>query len=79
MFLTATEARTKWCPFVRIEGSNRFDNTLNDGFVNTPSPYHCIAEECMQWREVRGHLKQGVLTAMKDHGFCGVGIKPDFD
>ena len=37
MFLTATEARTKWCPFVRIEGSNRFDNTLNDGFVNTPS------------------------------------------
>ena len=79
MFTSLEQARGKWCPFVRVEGSNRFNNTLTDGFANTRGPYHCIADECMMWRGVHGHLKHGVQEALSQHGYCGLSAKPEYD
>lgn len=33
-------ARTKWCPFVRIDNNNRLHNTMTDGFQNSEKMYH---------------------------------------
>jgi hypothetical protein len=79
MLTTVEEARGKWCPFVRVDGSNRFNNTKSDGFVNSPAVYHCIADECMMWRGFHGHLKLGAQRALHDHGFCALGIKPEIE
>lgn len=79
MYLSEEEARTRWCPFVRVEGSNRVLNMKTDGFTNAPQPFHCIASECMAWREVHvGHLKAGTGAALANHGYCGLCERPEF-
>ena len=58
---------------MRIEGNNRFNNALTDGFENTPEPYHCLAEKCMMWRENYSvHLKAHAGEAPAAHGYCGL-------
>jgi len=78
--MTKSQAREKWCPFVRTGSNNRVYNTLTDGVVNTPQLYHCVADECMAWRNVPlGHLKPGAAETLKEHGFCGLAGTPDLD
>jgi len=80
MFVTEKQARERWCPLVRVEGNNRFFNTMSDGFANAPSPYHCIARECMGWRELRGtHLKSGAMAGLEGQGYCGFAGRPEME
>ena len=52
MILTEEEARTKWCPFVRLgHGYNRLLlNGTEPGKV--PHTANCIASDCMAWQVV---------------------------
>ena len=60
MLISNKVARTKWCPFVRIDNNNRKHNTITDGFENTEKMYHCIAGDCMGWRQFHlSHMKGG--------------------
>ncbi|MEJ0026038.1 MAG: hypothetical protein WDN01_08435 [Rhizomicrobium sp.] len=79
MYLSEEEAKERWCPFARVEGSNRMFNTLSDGFKDSPAPYHCIAGECLAWREVHvTYLKVGTGKAMANHGYYGLAERPEF-
>lgn len=75
-----TTARKKWCPFVRVEGSNRMHNTISDGFQNTSPVYHCIASQCMAWRELHlSHMKGMQHAPEAAHGYCGLAGRPDLE
>ncbi len=79
MLISENVARTKWCPFVRVDESNRHNNTMTDGFENAERVYRCIASDCMGWRQFHlSHLKggEGGVTA---HGYCGYAGKPELD
>jgi hypothetical protein len=62
-----------------LDGSNRFNNTKSDGFINSPIVYHCIADECLMWRGIHSHLKPGAQTALHDCGYCAMGTKPELE
>jgi hypothetical protein len=80
MLTSESDARLKWCPFTRVEGGNRLNNTLNDGFENAPAPFHCVAGKCMFWREMHySHLKAGAAKSLVGHGYCGAAGKPDLE
>jgi len=80
MYVTEAEARKLWCPFVRVDGSNRFNNTRNEGYNEAPGPYHCLGSECMEWRAVHARfLKEGASHLLEGHGYCGLGGRPDFE
>ena len=76
MLTTENSAREKWCPFVRISGSNRLYNEKTDGFKNAPHPYHCIAGECMAWRELHYSHVKGGDQSLEQHGYCGLAERP---
>lgn len=50
MMLTEEEAKTKWCPFVRMVDLRESDDTFNR--VGPPAALNCIASACMAWRWV---------------------------
>jgi hypothetical protein len=82
MLLSETVARTKWCPFIRLDNSNRLFNTNTDGFENTNRMYHCIGSSCMSWREFHlSHIKGGLETGEKQepHGYCGLAGRPELE
>lgn len=75
MQLTEEQARQRWCPMVRVEGSNRLHNTMKDGFSNADMSYRCIAGACMAWREFQISYAHG--EGPKDHrGYCGFAGSP---
>jgi hypothetical protein len=77
---TPVQAKERWCPFVRTESSNRINNSLTDGVINTPDLYHCVADECMAWRTIPlGHLKPGAAKTLEGHGYCGLAGRPDLE
>jgi hypothetical protein len=44
---------------VRVDNNNRLHNSLTDGFQNSEKMYHCIAGDCMGWRQFHlSHLGQ---------------------
>ena len=63
--MTEAEARTKWCPFVRI------GNYLNGGSLNREANgeisdnMKCIGSDCMGWRWVNSEV-----------GFCRIVGNP---
>jgi hypothetical protein len=76
MLMTDKVARAKWCPYVRIDNSNRLYNSLTDEFQNSEKMYHCIASDCMGWRELHlSHLKG--TGGVESHGYCGYAGKPE--
>lgn len=80
MHTTEVAARTKWCPFVRMDSTNRVNNSLTDGVVNSSALYHCVGNECMAWRDVPvGHLKPGAAHALEGHGYCGLAGRPELE
>lgn len=78
MLLSESDARKKWCPMVRVEGNNRIHNTLTDGFQNAERTYHCIANDCMAWREYHLSFMHG-SEPLEKHGYCGVAGRPVAD
>jgi hypothetical protein len=61
--LTEEQAKTKWCPYVRVSmGPNR----------NQKAETHltCLASNCMAWRSVWSE------TAGDARGYCGAFGKP---
>ena len=72
------EAKTKWCPFVRLlcydqtaqvgASYNRFDRS--DMPQLSPNA-NCIASACMAWRMGMPRLHDGVEV-----GYCGLAGKP---
>ncbi|HZP75478.1 MAG TPA: hypothetical protein VFB45_04995 [Pseudolabrys sp.] len=79
MLTNETTARSKWCPFVRIDNGNRFYNTMTDGFVNTNKLYHCLGSECMGWREFHMSHVKGNEDASEQHGYCGFAGRPTLE
>lgn len=65
MILTEAEAKTKWCPMVRL-GYSEFSNwnRIYQG-KKIESSTTCIASECMMWRLLDNHK-----------GFCGLAGTP---
>lgn len=75
MRVTEKQARSMWCPFVRVEGSNRLLNNLTDGFDAEHRYQHCVGSTCMAWRVFgMSHMKGDDYEA---HGYCGLAGKPE--
>ena len=73
--MTEDEAKTKWCPMVRLAplGANesyRYStNRMNDRIRGIVREARCIASDCMAWRWIdRGGSRQ-------DGGYCGLAVK----
>ena len=79
MLISEKNARQKWCPFVRIDNSNRIHNSLTDGFQNSDRMYHCIAGDCMGWRQLHLSYLKGGETGVTSHGYCGYAGRPERD
>ena len=79
MLMSQNVARAKWCPFVRIDNNNRLHNTMTDGFQNSDKMYHCIAGDCMGWRQ--NHLShfRGDEQTLQTHGYCGYAGRPELE
>jgi hypothetical protein len=77
MFINEKSAREKWCPYVRIDNNNRLHNSLTGGFQNSDRMYHCIAADCMGWRQLLlSHMKGGE-DSVTSHGYCGYAGRPE--
>lgn len=49
MLLSMNEAKSKWCPMVRMDaGTQSTQNRGVQGELIFPS--NCVADECMMWR-----------------------------
>jgi hypothetical protein len=75
--VTEDEAKTKWCPFVRIDGSNRSATMSDDAWVDivgSPEPCRCIGSACMAWRPQHQIVKPGghYTDAPAGSGYCGL-------
>lgn len=69
-----SDAREQWCPFARVNGSNRLANAQTGGSETIPEAFRCIASQCMAWREVQtSHLKGQAGKSAQGHGYCGLG------
>ena len=87
MKLTEEEARTKWCPYIRIHEQPPLGiGGPNMYAYNRPhnmSSMTCIASECMAWR-FSGFLEKGEECpvsgiTVQEHtptGYCGLAGKP---
>lgn len=69
MLLTEEQAKTKWCPFVRLSGQ---PNTFNR--ADPMEHLYCIASACMAWRWAgyRPVPSQNVPNQNEAHGYCGL-------
>lgn len=66
--MTEDEAKTKWCPMVRVEmvagiAVNRHVADVPDTLDGTYDETRCIGSGCMMWK---WHQMTG------PHGFCGL-------
>lgn len=76
MRVTESQARKKWCPFVRVDGNNRMHNLMTDGFDAEHMYQHCLGTTCMAWRAFNfSHMKGG--SEIEAHGYCGLAGRPD--
>jgi hypothetical protein len=75
--MTEEEAKTKWCPYARVEswssegtatGAN-FNRTIID---SNPPEARCIGSTCMAWRK----HKYGQIEGERIDGYCGLAGKP---
>jgi hypothetical protein len=83
---TEDQARTKWCPFVRLHLLSRdvsYNRRLGTGdrMEDTGLPHgsHCIASECMAWRWKDGITPKDMGDFDPDNeavGHCGLAGKP---
>ena len=72
--MTEAEAKTRWCPMVRVHVVG-IGNWTNRGlFLDGKStmPNRCIASDCMMWRF--DGLRSSI--AQQEHGYCGLAGMP---
>lgn len=77
--LTEDEAKTKWCPFVRL---SEMGGTFNR--ISPAANLKCIASACMAWRwqssasmdNPSGVPGAGTQEIKCERGFCGLASKP---
>lgn len=83
--MTEEEAKTKWCPFVRLGSSKYPGYSLNrevDGARVFPTPSRCLASDCTAWRwkfrqtnKQTGHSVWPApepIYEQTDQGYCGL-------
>lgn len=72
--MTEEEAKTKWCPFVRIDNDSgvTFNKWLAPDFPDAPHVC-CIGKKCMAWRGIHDVLVNNEWVAT---GFCGLAGRP---
>ena len=71
MVLTEDEAKTKWCPQVRVGESYRAVNMrINYDLIT------CIASGCMMWRWEAVNTAPGLGVVKPTKGYCGLAGKP---
>jgi hypothetical protein len=65
------EAKTKWCPVVRVGNrcKNRDSTYREGGDIDSPF-YRCIASSCMMWRRV---VTDHYISST--YGYCGLAGK----
>ena len=67
--MTEEEAKTKWCPHVRITGSNTSDNT----YEKLNKEVCCIASDCMMWKWInRTEYQDNENVPNSERGYCGL-------
>jgi hypothetical protein len=64
---------------VRIDNNYRLHNTRTDGIENSEKMYHCIAGDCMGWRQYHLSHFKGSEGELQSHGYCGYAGKPELD
>ena len=74
--MTEKDARTKWCPFARVNDAglgNRYP--MDNDLANASAFAHCIVSDCMAWRwSYNPEEAQGNVNG--PHGYCGLAGKP---
>jgi hypothetical protein len=70
--MTESEAKTKWCPMVRLSTENGSNITFN---ASENHRAHCIGSACMMWQ---WHIKmydgppEDFITRQEPSGRCGL-------
>ena len=73
--MTEQEARTKWCPMVRITWyPTPAPETSISGWNRDEMNTNCMASDCMMWRWHGGRRPEKQMEAAR--GYCGLGGKP---
>lgn len=67
------EAKTKWCPFVRITWNDMHGELEFNRSERLPDATRCIGSACMAWRRGRA---LGENPDPSGNGFCGLAGKP---
>ena len=81
--MTEEEAKTKWCPFIRLtaSGGSEWHTNRDPSLPSSPSDtqaYRCIASACMAWRVAQvGRVEEGnEYKTYKPVGYCGLAGAP---
>jgi hypothetical protein len=78
--MTEEEAKQKWCPMVRLLSVNdkvNFNRNYDGEIFNTT---HCIASDCMMWRETRTEtIKTGRFEKIKNKDTGMYESSPEYD
>lgn len=87
--MTEEEAKTKWCPMVRVYTFADDDYPKRIELMQrerNEAGNHCIGSACMMWRWAQGagriapiHDRPGFLQIEFEHpgaGYCGLAGKP---
>jgi hypothetical protein len=70
--VTEEEAKTRWCPFVRLtaDGQGEWHVNRDPSLPSSPGDtqaYRCIASACMAWRWLPAPEVQSKLVAIRDY------------
>ena len=89
--MTEDEAKTKWCPFVRVsiglDPEFTVHNRVADAYtgedsrdpdhgINHPAAYNCIGSQCMAWRWSDHKGNPCKANEYDGHGYCGLAGAP---
>jgi len=67
--MTEEEAKTKWCPHVRVADCGAHNAVACNRFASESISQNCIASNCMMW--VKRH-QAGVDKKGECSGYCGL-------
>lgn len=78
--MTETEAKTKWCPMVRIVVVNGHVQENRHGQFralgdDATGPF-CIGSACMMWRWETHQMGDWPPERVGDEGYCGLAGQP---
>jgi len=78
--MTEDEAKTKWCPMVRVHYLNPIDILKN---ARAEAESRCIGSACMAWRwklapnaSKKFLSMHGYTSDAPENGYCGLAGKP---